>query len=270
VGPEVPQVLEGDPVRYGQIVLNLVTNAIKFTRSGSVLLTVEANPRGGGHVELVTSVKDSGIGISPADRARLFQSFSQADSSISRRFGGTGLGLAICKALVEKMGGSIGVESEPGVGSTFSFRIVLRSLIEQRTEERAAPVDDAPDRLAASRVLVADDNEINRHIVGRLLARLNVTAEFVENGREAVSAVLADPTRFDLVLMDVEMPEMDGLEATHRIRAEAAGRNVPIVAMTAHAMEQERRLCEAAGMNDHLTKPLDPAAFTRMLQRWIR
>jgi signal transduction histidine kinase/ActR/RegA family two-component response regulator len=270
VDPSVPAVLEGDPVRYGQIVLNLVTNAIKFTAQGSVEVAVRAEPRDGDEVALFTTVRDTGIGISAEDRSRLFLSFSQADSSISRRFGGTGLGLAICKALVEKMGGSIGVESEPGNGSTFAFRIMLRKCDDLRLETRSRAPEDEADRVAGSRVLVADDNDINRHIVGRLLARLDVTADFVTNGREALDAVRADPDRFDLVLMDVEMPEMDGLEATRHIREGAALRDLPIVAMTAHAMEQERRLCEEAGMNDHLTKPIDPKLLAQILRRHIR
>jgi signal transduction histidine kinase/ActR/RegA family two-component response regulator len=270
IDAETPKLVEGDPVRYGQIVLNLLTNAVKFTHAGSVVLSVRTARLADDRVEVTTAVTDTGIGISAADRARLFQSFSQADSSISRRFGGTGLGLAICKALVERMGGSIGVESEPGAGSTFAFTIPFTQLAERRSGDRTAPVAAGEDRLAGRRVLVADDNAINRHIVERLLARLGIETESVEDGRRAVDAVLAAPQSFDLVLMDVEMPELDGLAATRLIRERIPAEALPIVAMTAHAMEQERRLCLEAGMNDRVTKPIDPKEFAQTLRRWIR
>jgi signal transduction histidine kinase/DNA-binding response OmpR family regulator len=407
VDPDVPTTLIGDPVRFGQILLNLATNAIKFTEHGEVVVTIGVKRQGQRDVELITSVRDTGIGMTHAEQSHLFESFSQADTSITRRFGGTGLGLAISKALTHKMGGTITVDSTRGSGSTFTFTAVLHrpdrraaprpveslrnrrvlvvdddpiardvlaamlrswSLIvtearsgtaalvaisEARTAKtpydlvlmdwkmpgqngvevaqamradagkekppivimvsafgrtdlfdaakragiegflvkpvdpsllletiqslfatsvgsrEAAPAEPATSDLSGSRVLVAEDNAINQQIVEHLLARLGVAVEFAGNGREAVDAVLKDQTRFDAVLMDVQMPEMDGLEATRLIRKQVDAAELPIIAMTAHAMETERQLCLEAGMNDHLTKPVDPKALTKTLGRWI-
>ncbi len=270
VEPDVPRELIGDPLRVGQILLNLVTNAIKFTDAGEVVVTVAAAARTERTVELVTSVLDTGIGMSPAEQGRLFASFSQGDSSITRRFGGTGLGLAISKALALKMGGAIDVESATGRGSTFTLRVTLR-LPERAAPEPgvdASPVDRAGE-LDGACVLVAEDNDINRQIMDRLLRRLGMTVRFALTGREAVDLVLADPAAFDVVIMDVQMPVMDGLEATRLIRGRVDADTLPIIAMTAHALEEERQQCLAAGMNDHLTKPVDPKGLTRTLARWV-
>jgi signal transduction histidine kinase/DNA-binding response OmpR family regulator len=407
VDPAVPTTLIGDPVRFGQILLNLTTNAIKFTEHGEVVVNIGVKRQGTRDVELVTSVRDTGIGMTQAEQSHLFESFSQADTSITRRFGGTGLGLAISKALTHKMGGTITVESTRGSGSLFTFTAVLHrpdrraaprpietlrdrrvlivdddpiardtlaamlrswslTVAEARSgtaaliaineakavktpfdlvlmdwkmpgqngvevaqairadagtekppvvimvsafgrsdlfdaakragiegflvkpvdpsllletiqslfsscvgSREAAPAEPASSQLSGSRVLVAEDNAINQQIVEHLLARLGVTVEFAANGREAVDAVLKDYTRFDAVLMDVQMPEMDGLEATRLIRRQVDATQLPIIAMTAHAMETERQLCLEAGMNDHLTKPVDPKALTKTLGRWI-
>jgi signal transduction histidine kinase/ActR/RegA family two-component response regulator len=272
VDPNVPAHLVGDPLRFGQIVLNLVTNAIKFTEAGEVIVTVSAGERNGREVELIVAVRDSGIGMSAAEQARLFASFSQVDSSITRRFGGTGLGLAISKALALKMGGTIEVASQPGAGSTFTLRVRLREQ-ERRTTERAnltvPPEVSAVSALDGRRVLVVDDNAINRQIMERLLRKNGVQPEFAGNGREAVDAVFREPLRYDAVIMDVQMPVMDGLEATRLIRQRIPTARLPIIAMTAHAMEEERRACLAAGMDDHLTKPVDPRALTDALDHWI-
>ncbi len=408
VDPNVPPELIGDPVRFGQILLNLTSNAIKFTQTGEVIVRVSVKRQSTRDVELVTSVRDTGIGMTKDEQTHLFESFSQVDTSITRRFGGTGLGLAISKALTHKMGGTIGVESAPGDGSTFTFSVVMH-----RPERRAAPrqveglqnrrvlvVDDDPiardalsgllrtwslgvteagsgtaalaaireakagavpfdivlmdwkmpgqngvevaqairadagddkppivimvsafgrselfesakragiegflvkpvdpsllletmqsllassvapretapaaapaSQLRGAHVLVAEDNDINQQIVEHLLARLGITVEFAGNGREAVDAVLLDYRRFDAVIMDVQMPVMDGLEATRLIRRHVDAEQLPIIAMTAHAMEQERQLCLEAGMNDHLTKPVDPKNLTKTLARWIK
>jgi signal transduction histidine kinase/ActR/RegA family two-component response regulator len=273
VAPDVPAELVGDPLRFGQILLNLVTNAIKFTEHGDVVVNIAVRLRGADEVELVTSIRDTGIGMTPEQQSRLFTSFSQGDSSITRRFGGTGLGLAISKALVQKMGGAIAVRSEAGHGSTFTF-----SAIFHRAEPKAAApagaggaaVAASPNNLLAGRhVLVAEDNAINQQIMERLLQRLGITIDVAANGREAVDAVMAAPDRYDLVIMDVQMPEMDGLEATRLIRRRFDAARLPIVAMTAHAMEEERLACLAAGMNDHLTKPVDPKNLTRTLEHWL-
>jgi signal transduction histidine kinase/DNA-binding response OmpR family regulator len=407
VDPNVPTALIGDPVRFGQILLNLTTNAIKFTDRGEVVVSIGVKRQGTQDVELITSIRDTGIGMTGAEQAHLFESFSQVDASITRRFGGTGLGLAISKALTHKMGGTISVESVRGGGSTFTFTVVLHRpdrRVEPRPVEslrgkRVLVVDDDPlardalsamlrawaldvtearsgtaalaafreakaatrpfdvvlmdwkmpgqngvevaqavrtdsgdtkppiiimvsafgraelfdsakragiegflvkpvdpsllletmqslfaaaggtrvpvaaeaptTQLAGSHVLVAEDNDINRQIVDHLLQRLGITVEFAANGREAVDAVLSDYTRFDAVIMDVQMPLMDGLEATRIIRRRVDATQLPIIAMTAHAMEQERLLCLEAGMNDHVTKPVDPKTLTATLGRWI-
>jgi signal transduction histidine kinase/ActR/RegA family two-component response regulator len=270
VAGDVPAVLVGDPVRYGQILLNLMTNAVKFTEKGSVSVEVTVAKRSADQVELRTTVQDTGIGMNAAAREKLFQSFSQADASISRRFGGSGLGLAISKALAERLGGAIGVESVAGVGSTFWFTVMFGVPAAVRSAEREVPAAPSVDDMRGKHLLVAEDDAINRQIVERVLARSGITATFVTNGREAVEAVHADAGRFDAVLMDVQMPEMDGLEATRIIRRSIDAEHLPIIAMTAHAMVEERRQSLEAGMNDHLTKPIDAAAVTASLRRWLR
>ena len=275
VDPGVPSELVGDPLRFGQILLNLVTNAIKFTESGDVAVNIAIGKQTDRSIELVTSVRDTGIGMSAAELTRAFESFAQSDSSITRRFGGTGLGLAISKALTEKMGGTIDVESTPGVGSTFVFTVMLKlpehplQRVPSEAAAAATPIA-AAHSLTGRRALVVEDNAINQQIMDRLLRRLGMIVEFAGNGKEAVDTVLADPTRFDAVIMDVQMPVMDGLEATRLIRRHVSSAVLPIIAMTAHAMEEERLLCIAAGMNDHLTKPVDPRALARTLDYWLR
>jgi signal transduction histidine kinase/CheY-like chemotaxis protein len=270
VDPDVPSVLIGDPVRYGQILLNLVSNAIKFTEQGETTVYVSTGRATDNTITIITSVTDTGIGIAPVDQGRLFRSFSQADASISRRFGGTGLGLAISKALAEKMGGTIAVESVRGTGSTFTFTVVFERPAKIRTKERPKQKPEAAtDALAGSRVLVAEDNAINRQIIDHVLRRLGIAVDFAEDGRIAVDKVVADPSGYDAVIMDVQMPEMDGLEATRLIRRHLDADDLPIIAMTAHAMEQERRRCLEAGMNDHLAKPVEPKMVALTLRRWI-
>ena len=274
VDPDVPSQLMGDPLRFGQILLNLVSNAIKFTEAGAVIVRIATGTLTDRTIELVTSVRDTGIGMSEAEQTRVFEAFAQSDSSITRRFGGTGLGLAISKALTLKMGGTISVQSEPGAGSTFTLNAVLGLPTEDAVPTaNGATVRDAPATpeyaLGGRRALVVEDNAINRQILDRLLGRLGMLVEFAHNGREAVDVVLADPHRFDVVVMDVQMPVMDGLEATKLIRAQISATQLPIIAMTAHAMEEERLSCLAAGMNDHLTKPVDPRALARTLEHWV-
>jgi signal transduction histidine kinase/DNA-binding response OmpR family regulator/HPt (histidine-containing phosphotransfer) domain-containing protein len=414
IDPTVPTELVGDPVRLGQVLLNLTNNAIKFTEQGEVRVSIGAAERTASVIRLVIAVSDTGIGMTEAERLRLFQPFTQADSSITRRFGGTGLGLAISKAFVEMMGGAIDVASQPGVGSTFTVALTLKRASEAQAQALAVPsaaraplghlrilvVDDDPtvrevlsatlgawsmdvqlagsgreamatldaaianeapfdlvlldwrmpnmdgvelarkiregtktgripivimvtgyareevirsaaragietvlvkpvnpsllmdaianafDRnsartrevhapapgakeLAGVSLLVAEDNDINQEIVGTFLEKVGATTTFVETGRQAVDAVLHGATRFDAVLMDVQMPEMDGLEATRLIRQRVGPEVLPIIAMTAHAMEEERRRCLDAGMNDHVAKPLDPPKLIATLRRWV-
>ena len=211
---------------------------------------------------------DTGIGMSREEVARIFKPFAQSDSSITRRYGGTGLGLVICKELVEMMGGDISVASEPGRGSIFSFHLPFRlpdaAVPAVWPEAEAAPAVYLPGK----RVLLVEDNEINQEVATAMLAETGVEVTMAANGEEAVQAVAA--SRYDLILMDVQMPLMDGLEATRRIRAlRDVPADLPIIAMTAHAMRGDWEKSLAAGMNDHLTKPIDPRRLFAVLEHWL-
>jgi signal transduction histidine kinase/CheY-like chemotaxis protein len=253
IDADVPAAVAGDVTRLRQVLLNLLSNAIKFTDKGEVALTVR---RGSGDEELVFAVRDSGIGLSEEGKSRLFQRFSQADSSTTRKYGGTGLGLAISKRLAELMGGTMSAESAgPGQGSTFRFSI--------RAPEAAAPhptpAGQAIDPAMAERhplcILLAEDNLVNQKLAVRLLGQMGYRADVANNGVEALDAI--ERQSYDLVLMDVQMPEMDGLEASHRIvQRWPEGRRPRIVAMTANASQDDRQTCLAAGMDDYLTKPI--------------
>ncbi|MBX3649957.1 MAG: response regulator [Burkholderiales bacterium] len=405
VSPDVPRQLVGDPLRVGQILLNLVSNAVKFTERGEIVVQVRVEERDGGKIRLRFSVRDTGIGMTPEQTANLFREFTQADGSTTRKYGGTGLGLTISKRLAEMMGGTVWVDSVAGTGSTFTFtawlgtgkgepahrvfpetlndarvlvvddnagaREILAELLaalpfrvdqvasgeeavaavrdpgpggrynlvfmdwkmpgmdgiqasrtikalpepppiimvtafgreDVRSEAEQARIDgflvkpvsassmvDAIMRifspqssgagpvdasgsaydLSGARLLLAEDNEINQQIAVELLEGRGARVEVAGNGREAVSKVLAGgPEAYDLVLMDLQMPEMDGYEAVRRIRAEARFSKLPVIAMTAHAMAEERERCFAAGMNDHIAKPIDPETMFSTLLRWL-
>ena len=265
VGEEVPPVLRGDPVRLEQVLVNLVANALKFTERGRIGLTVTLDAATPQEASLRFAVRDTGMGIGPQQRARLFEPFSQGDESITRRFGGTGLGLAICKQLVELMGGQIGVSSEPGQGSTFQFTVRLGRVA-------AVPQDTQPEpesvtRFPGARVLIVEDNALNQRLAKELLTQLGAGVALAANGLEAVEAAARE--RFDAILMDVQMPEMDGLEATRRIRARPDGKAVPIIAMTAHALAGSREQCLAAGMSDFIGKPITLRGVTAVLARFL-
>ncbi|MEZ5628286.1 MAG: PAS domain S-box protein [Rhodocyclaceae bacterium] len=269
VAPAVPRRLIGDAMRLGQVLTNLVGNAIKFTEHGEVALTVRAEARHGDRVRLQFAIRDTGIGLSPSQVEALFQPFAQADASTTRKFGGSGLGLSICRHLVRLMGGDVVVHSEPGQGSTFLFDVELGvgAADELARTPRVSPAPAAD--LDGLRVLVAEDNLVNLLIAETLLAEQGVLVDTAGTGREAVDRVMrADAPPIDVVLMDVQMPEMDGLEATRQIRADARFAALPIIAMTAHAMADERAQCLAAGMNDHLAKPVDPPLLLATLARW--
>jgi PAS domain S-box-containing protein len=263
VDDAVPDRLAGDATRLRQIVTNLINNAIKFTEAGSirVVVTAQVSEHDLNFCRLHIAVSDTGIGI-PADRIdRLFQSFSQVDASTNRRFGGTGLGLAICRRLVEMMGGEISVTSKLGSGSTFAFSVPLSI--------GAAGGETAGDLSVPStprRILVVEDNAVNRVVIGRTLERLGHKVELVSNGESAVR--LVQEIQFDLLFMDVNMPGLDGLEATRHIRSlPTPEANIPIVALTASAMMNDRRECLAAGMNDFLSKPINIEAVARVIDR---
>jgi signal transduction histidine kinase/ActR/RegA family two-component response regulator len=271
----IPNNLLGDPTRIRQVLLNLLSNALKFTTKGVV--SVRVFPQDGSLVEPLIrfEVSDSGIGISRAAQGQLFQSFSQADTSTTRRYGGTGLGLAICKGLAELMGGSIGVESEPGNGSVFWFTASLPQLVGggETPEFRFLPVDlDSSIGVDSSigrslHILIAEDNKINQKVLSKMLARLGATADIAENG--AIAVEMAKIHAYDAILMDCHMPEMDGLEATAAIRRLGTEwSDVPIIAVTANALPEERLRCIGAGMNDYLSKPVAKDDLIKMLRRW--
>jgi PAS domain S-box-containing protein len=262
-GAGTPTSLVGDVTRLRQILLNVLNNAIKFTDTGTVALSIAASePGDDGSIELRSSVRDTGIGLSPEQLDRLFQSFSQADASISRRFGGTGLGLAISKRLAEAMGGTMWAESDgPGQGSTFhvtiSTRVASRDAVEQGAGREHGTLDLDPEHATRHplRILLVEDNAVNQKLALRLLAQMGYGVDVAGNGLEALEAV--ERQRYDLILMDVQMPEMDGLEATRRIVADVPSERRPwIVAMTANAMEGDREACLDAGMNGYISKPI--------------
>ncbi|HEX5805305.1 MAG TPA: ATP-binding protein [Macromonas sp.] len=274
-GP-LPVRLVGDAMRLTQVLTNLAANAVKFTEQGEVVIGVEVLEQRGAQVQLRFTVRDTGIGIAPELHDKLFDSFSQADASTTRKFGGTGLGLAICKRLVDLMGGSIGVESQPGQGSLFHCTLPFEVANRQpqtgadKTRSPATATRNArvSRSLRGARVLVVEDNAFNRQVVSELLAGLGVEVSHARHGLEALEMVQRQ--RFDLVLMDVQMPVLDGHSASRRIRSEYPELDLPIVALTAHAMAGDRERSLAAGMDDHLTKPIDVEALHAMLLKWVR
>ncbi|MDX2270041.1 MAG: PAS domain S-box protein [Bryobacter sp.] len=258
---------EGDAGRIRQVLLNFLSNAVKFTAKGSVLLRVEADPERNGHLRF--SVTDTGIGIAPEQLERLFQPFTQADSSTTRRYGGTGLGLVISQKLVKMMGGELGVESKPGVGSTFWCRLPLSPMPQLCCPAPVKVQNPSRHLNGTKRVLVAEDNRTNQLVAQRMLERLGCEVVLAANGKEALDA--CGEQEFDLVLMDCHMPEMDGWEATCRLRQKelASGKHTPIVALTANALSGERERCLAIGMDDYLAKPVDVVTLQCVLESWV-
>ncbi|MNB97958.1 Autoinducer 2 sensor kinase/phosphatase LuxQ [compost metagenome] len=274
IQPEVPAKLSGDPLRLGQIITNLLSNAVKFTSEGEIFIAAELNSRIDSRVKLQISVRDTGIGMSKETESKVFQAFTQADSSTTRRFGGTGLGLAISRKLVEIMGGSLWVDSVEGQGSTFAFTawfdVVQNADIPAKLLPAAAsPVQEKDYRLAGTRVLVAEDNEINRQIAAELLRSQGMLPDLAVNGAEAVRLIEAMPADrpYGIVLMDLQMPEMDGFEAAARIRELSP--ELPVIAMTARTMQEERERSFASGMNGHIAKPVDPDILFAKISRWV-
>ena len=256
----------GDPTRIRQVLLNLVSNALKFTETGGVTIEIETGAENAG--PLTIKVADTGIGLDPTGIGKLFQRFEQADGTITRRFGGTGLGLHISKQLVDLMGGAIGAEPRAEGGSLFWFTLPLDQVL---TEGAPAcpPAEPEPVRRTGGRVLVVEDNMINQLVAEEILSQAGFTVEIAAGGQEAIERI-ADGLP-DLVLMDIQMPDMDGYEATRRIRAlSPAAADLPIVALTANAMEGDREQCLAAGMVDYVAKPFDPRGLIQTVDRWIR
>jgi len=272
IDPEVPDRLLGDSGRLRQILLNLLSNAIKFTHRGSITLEAKLDEESAGDVLLRFAVRDTGIGIPQDKQALLFQKFSQVDASTTRQFGGTGLGLAISKQLAELMGGQIGVISREGVGTEFWFtvRMARSTAAPPADKPLEIPVDLGELRHRSVRILLAEDNITNQMVAMGILERLGLRVDVVANGEEAVHALEQFP--YDLVLMDVQMPEMDGLTATRRIRdrhSPVLDHNIPVIAMTANAMQGDRERCLAAGMDDYVPKPVSPQALAAALDKWL-
>ncbi|PYM11725.1 MAG: hypothetical protein DME18_13260 [Verrucomicrobia bacterium] len=299
ISPDVRTPLLGDPSRLRQVLLNLLSNAVKFTEKGGVFLEISQLSETNEEVELRCAVRDTGIGIAEHAQEKLFQSFTQADASTTRKYGGTGLGLAICRKLVELMGGSIGVSSSPGAGSTFWFTVRLAKPVNEPAPVMGDPhagcaVGQASwlsgaDRLeacptavslagvkpppppAASRavsILLVEDNRVNRLVAALQLKKLGYHVDAVNNGAEAIEAWHRGAHQ--IILMDCQMPEMDGYEASRKIRELEATNNraaVQIVAMTANAMQGDRELCLAAGMDDYVSKPIDEKKLISALER---
>ena len=280
VAPDVPDLVVGDPLRVGQVLINYGNNAVKFTHQGQIQVSVSVQHSEPDHVTLRFAVRDTGIGLTPEQAAELFQSFHQADSSTSRRYGGTGLGLAISRKLAERMGGEVGVSSQLGEGSTFWFTVRLART--QQPQPALKPLPHTADGLepgaaatgdphaagaALGRILAVDDNEVNLQIARELLRNQGFEVDVALDGQQALDLVRVQA--YDLVLMDMQMPVMDGLSATRAIRQLPEGLRLPIVAMTANAMEKDRQDCLEAGMNDFITKPMDPARLAAVVQSWV-
>ena len=258
----MPRVLLGDDMRLQQVLINLGGNAIKFTSEGDVVLRVRQIERSATDTVLEFSMRDSGIGIAPENQAHIFSGFSQAEASTTRRFGGTGLGLSISSRLVSLLGGELQLNSTPGQGSTFYFQIrfALASLPVVELPQpcaAGAAVPERAKRLQGMRVLVVEDNKINQMVAKGLLAKEGADIIMADNGELGVAAVAAANPPFDAVLMDVQMPVMDGYAATRAIRQELGLVALPIIAMTANAMASDRVACLEAGMDDHVGKPFE-------------
>jgi signal transduction histidine kinase/FixJ family two-component response regulator/HPt (histidine-containing phosphotransfer) domain-containing protein len=274
VEADVPSQVEADTERVRQVLSNLVGNAVKFTESGTITVRASVEDTKAQLLQLRFEVKDTGIGIEPALQGKLFEAFSQVDGSLTRRHGGTGLGLAICKQLVALMKGRIGVSSEPGKGSTFWFVLPLRRLestggLVLSGAPEAKPLAPPPSSKngGTRKILVAEDNPINQEVIREVLSELGYDAFIVENGREALSAL--EQEAYPLVLMDCQMPELDGYGAAREVRRRETGqRRIPLIAVTAHAFEGERQKALSAGMDDYVTKPISAAVLREVIERW--
>lgn len=260
--------LEGDPTRLKQILLNLLNNAIKFTHQGSVQLSITPLEVSEHHVSLSFEVRDTGIGISKEQEANLFQAFTQAESSTSRHYGGSGLGLAISHQLVQRMGGELQVQSTLGQGSRLFFTLEFPLTILKKSSQTIAVFGEKPPvSLEKFKVLLVDDDEMNRYFGGKLLKACGVNVAVAESGEDALQQVQTQT--IDLVFMDVSMPTMDGYETTRRLRNDLSRHDLPIVALTAHAMTGIREQCLASGMDDYITKPFELEILASILKKWL-
>ena len=278
IAEDVPKAIRSDAVRLRQILMNLMSNAVKFSPSaescapGAIHLRVDAHPSATGEFVLLFTITDEGIGMTEEQQAKLFQPFSQADAATVRKFGGTGLGLAICKRLTELMGGSIGVKSCLGEGSSFWFTVRAlpgQQMAADREPETTGHGGQAPLGEGRERILLVEDNKVNQKVAVLMLKRLGLEADVANNGTEALAAIAS--ANYRLILMDCQMPEMDGFEATRRIRAQDGDcARVPIIAMTANAFAEDREACLAAGMSDYLPKPVREGELRSKMEQWLQ
>ncbi|MDR2187070.1 MAG: PAS domain S-box protein [Azonexus sp.] len=273
VDKAAPATLMGDPLRLGQILVNYANNAVKFTEHGQIDISVRVIEQSETDALLHIAVADTGIGLSVEQQARLFASFQQADASTTRRYGGTGLGLAISKHLAELMGGSVGVNSILGHGSTFWLKLRLDKRLPDSDRQlptvAADPAAGGLDAVRGARILLVEDNLLNQEVAYTILSDEGFRVDIAHNGKEAI-AMLDKKAAYDLVLMDMQMPVMDGLAATRALRRDRRFDRLPIIAMTANAMEADRKRCLEAGMNDYVAKPINPEELWAALRRWIR
>ncbi|MGI9213943.1 MAG: ATP-binding protein [Methylococcaceae bacterium] len=270
---EIPDYILGDPDRFRQVLINLVDNAIKFTVKGSVTLGLIHESRDGSDIILDCSIQDTGIGISAENLNKLFQPFSQVDDATTRQYGGTGLGLVICSDLVKRMGGTgIDVDSQAGVGTRFNFRLPFKRIVLDHAQEAETPAAQPANtlRLDGFRILIVEDNAINQLVAKSMIERLGGISTMTENGQQAIDRLNLGVTDFDAVLMDIQMPVMDGHEATRIIRHELKLTHLPIIAVTAHAMENDLQQFIAEGMDACVTKPIDSVALVATLHRLVK
>jgi PAS domain S-box-containing protein len=275
VGAGMPKNMIGDELRLQQVLVNLLSNAIKFTINGSVSLSITLLESDSLEARILCCVKDTGIGISAKGQSKLFQLFSQADDSITRRFGGTGLGLVLSNKLVQLMGGKFMVESTPGLGSSFSFELVFGLSSESFLEKIQLPsatfssaLQEFGQQLVGIRILVVEDNLFNQQIIREFLDLAGISVEIANNGKEALAFL--GRSKFDAVLMDIHMPVMDGFAATRKIRSQSCFAKLPVIALTAGVTEEERGQCLAAGMSDFISKPINSSQLLSMLVQWVK
>jgi CheY-like chemotaxis protein len=266
VAPDAPREVLGDPVRVRQILSNYLSNALKFTHHGRIHVHLFKRTPAIARIE----ISDTGIGVGAELRATLFQPFTQADSSTTRRFGGSGLGLSICRQLATLMGGDVGLDSDGRTGSCAWVELPLVAASEDDFTTIASPLEETPHKpLSGMRVLLAEDNPVNRLIVGAMLARLGADVIEAANGSEAIAQATREPARVHAILMDLHMPEMDGLEAARRLRALPATAHLPIIALTAAVLDAERAQAQAVGMNGFVSKPAGEGDLLRALRAYL-